>query len=398
MNVRGWSAGLLSLVLLATNEVAGQPPTTAKVEAIPLELKSPDRYQTLSILEPIRRVTVTAPVDGILRTMDLPVGASVQSQQEIGQLDRSEAAARVRIAKANLKEVEASLKGAANTAVVQAQIEAARARAELAELELEHYTFRAPFAGRLLEVDVSPGQFLAKGTKVADLADVSSLRVLVPFERSAVSLGATVNVSVEGQIVAGKVVATLPLPETLSPLRELATAYTAAWLVLPNLKGEIEPGQRVLSPSLPTAPIATIPSRAVHEPPKGQSAGPRIQVIRNEYVTDLPVRILGHPGPERTQISGLLRPNDALIVSSSVPLLAGTLIRFSGSNTGGGIEGTNPNPAEGGELAGITPPRAGTRTYSDTGTAGGRLNGRSSTPSRTTTTRPGTSKSAAPPF
>ena len=52
-----------------------------------------------------------------------------------------------------------------------------------------------------------------------------------------------------------------------------------------------------------------------------------MQVIRNEYVTDIPVRVLGHPGPERVQVSGLFRPNDALVVSSSVPLLAGTLIR-----------------------------------------------------------------------
>src|SRR5438093_408900 len=83
-----------------------------------------------------------------------------------------------------------------------------------------------------LELTVSPGQFLPKGAKVADLADVSSLRVLVPFDRAAVAVGATVHVSVEGQAVAGKVQATLPLPEALAPLRELSTAFAAAWVIL----------------------------------------------------------------------------------------------------------------------------------------------------------------------
>ena len=78
-------------------------------------------------------------------------------------------------------------------------------------------------------------------------------------------------------------------------------------------------------------------------------------MIRSEYVTNVPVEVLGKVGPERIQITGAFRPTDALIVSSSVPLLAGTLVRFTQA-TNSGIEGTTPSPAKQGAEAGITPP------------------------------------------
>ena len=79
-----------------------------------------------------------------------------------------------------------------------------------------------------------------------------------------------------------------------------------------------------------------------------------VQVIRNEYVTNVPVRVLGETGPERVQITGLLRRSDSLIVSSSVSLLAGTLVRFGEGTASRGVEGVSPNPAYGGADAGIS--------------------------------------------
>ena len=161
-------------------------------------------------------------------------------------------------------------------------------------------------------------------------------------------------------MAAGKVQALVPLPENFAPLRELSTPLQAAWVILPNPSGAFEPGQRALSPAIPTAPLATIPAPALQQP-EDEAGTPTIQVIRNEYVTTIPVRVLGNPGPERAQITGPMRPTDALIVSSTVPLMAGTLIRFR-SNAQEGIEATSPDPDESGRVAGITPPRASPRT------------------------------------
>lgn len=343
-------------------------PTSAKVAALALSLEPPERFLIPSVLEPVRRVSLVAMADGLVRSQDAKAGASVREGQEVAQFDRTEAAARLEIAQAEAKEEQASFdehKAQGSSATdpslirAKARVDAALARVKLAQIALERCTLRAPFSGRLLASHVSDGQFVEKGTVIAELADVSSLRTLVPLARAGLAVGASVNLTVEGQPVSGKVQALLPLPDSLAVLRELATPLTAAWVVVPNAAGTLEPGLRVVSSALPTAPLATIPAPALHDPEE-KDGPPCIHVIRNEYVTSVKVQVLGKTGPERVQVSGALRPTDALIVSSSAPLQVGMLIRFLGA-AGGRLEGTSPNPAESGELAEITPPRAGSR-------------------------------------
>jgi hypothetical protein len=226
---------------------------------------------------------------------------------------------------------------------------------------------------------VCSGQYVIKGTTLAELADISSLKVLLPVDRRGMTASAPLTVQVEGQAVAGKVQAILPLPEPYTVLRELATPYAAAWLVIPNPKGELEPGLRVRDATIPVTPIAVVTKRALKQEDTGTGTGAMVQVIRNEYVTNVPVRVLGDTGPARVQITGPFRRSDALIVSSSVPLLAGTLVRFGEGAGSHGIEGVPPNPSVGGAEAGITAPGAGS------GPPGSPAN-----PSRPATRRPNT--------
>lgn len=346
-------------------------PTAAKVDTAPLELIDPDRYQVPAVLEPVRKVTLVATADGVVRSQDAKAGASVRENQEVVQMDRGEAAARLKITQAKRKEAQAIILVAKqNPSVVtpdvaQARLEAAQARVELAQIVLDRCALRAPFAGRVMSSMVSDGQYVNKGTIVALLADVSSLQVLIPVRRAGAVVGGAVNLTVEGQPVAGKIQALVPLPESQAALHELASPFTAAWVVVPNTAGVLEPGERVLSPDLPVSPIADLPIHALKGDEKSRTKGldagatVTIQVIRNEYVTDVPVRVIGKSSPERVQVTGSLRPSDALIVSSSVPLLAGTLIRFnSGANTSGvALEGTRPNPSASRASADVTPPR-----------------------------------------
>ena len=378
MSVRnGRATALLGLVIVAGSSARGQAPaSSARVDTQPLLLTSPDRYQVQTILEPIRRVTLIAAADGIVRSQDAREGAEVRANQDVAQLDKAEAAALLKIAQAAVKEQQAALAlaGAQNPgelktvhsksliAQAEARLEAAQARAELAQAALDRCTLRSPFAGRITESFVSDGQYVRQGTVIAELVDLSSLRALVPMARAGTVVGAAVTVNVEGQPVPGKVQAVLPLSEGLTALRELATPMAAAWVVVPNTSGTLEPGQRVLSPALPTLPLATIPAHALQNP-DGKRGPTAVQVIRSEYVTDVPVRVLGNVGPDRVQVTGALRPTDALIVASSVPLQPGTLLRFAGNPAAAGaIEATTPNPAAVGEAADVTPPRTSTST------------------------------------
>lgn len=374
----GLAVGLVSAAL-------GQAlPSSTKVDVQPIELTDPRHYEVVTVFEPIRRVTVVATADGVVRSQDARAGATVREGQDIAQLDRSEAGARLKIAQAEVKEHQAlvetaklegekALSAGAKSSdvrhavdVAQARLEAAQARAELIQIELDRCTLRAPFPGRVLASHVSDGQFVAKGTVLAELADVSSLRAFVPVVRAGASVGGAITLTVEGNPVSGKIQALLPLPESFAVLRELGGPITAAWVVVPNTNNALEPGERVVSPALPNTPVATIPAHALKTEEKGKAskdkdAGPSVQVIRNEYVTSVKVRVLGSPGPDRVQVTGPLRPTDALIVSSSVPLLPGTLIRFNSTAGVGTVEGTSPNPADSGAPAELTPPGPGGR-------------------------------------
>jgi RND family efflux transporter MFP subunit len=365
-----WAAMGLALLGASGGIAWGQAPgtSTARVETQPIELIAADRYIIPVVLEPSRRVMLMAPADGIVRSLEVPVGAVVRELAVVAELDRTEAAARVKIAQAVVKEMQAALddvkagKGSSKSQIAQAEarLEAAKGRAELEQVAVERCTVRAPFAGRVMAIRVSQGQYLPKGGEIAELADVASLKALVPVDRSDVSVNAEINLTVEGKAATGQVQAVLPLSENFAPLRELAAPMASAWVKVANANGALEPGQRVYSPFLPNGPIALVPARAAHEDSDSPTAS-SVQVVRSEYVTNVPVRVLGPVAGERVQISGPLRPNDVLVVASSVPLLGGTLIRFNTGNASGpgGIETQAPRPGEAGDVAGITPPPRG---------------------------------------
>ncbi len=349
------------LSILWSGVASAQPlPTAARIEAIPLELTMPERYHITEVLEPIRKVTLVAPRDGLIRAIEVRLGAVVRDSEEIAQLDRTEAAARLKMAIAEKHEKQALLKNnTGNSDVYQAQIDAADARVELAQLELDRCTLRAPFSGRIVALPACSGQYVLRGATIAELADVSSLKAVQPVDRRSVTPNTSLTVHVEGREVTAKVQAVLPLPEGLSILRELATPFSAAILIVANTKGELEPGLRVRSATVPAMPIATIPTRALKPEDSRSGETMMVQVIRNEYVTNVPVRVLGDTGPERSQIAGALRASDSLIASSSVPLLPGTLVRFGENAASRAGEGAPANQSAGAVEAGITSPPGG---------------------------------------
>ncbi len=353
----------LGLALLCTGMGWAQAlPTSATIESIPLELTMPERYHVTAVLEPVRRVSLVAPADGIVRGLESPLGSVVRANAEIAQLDRAEALARLKAIQAEVKEKQIlSKSNPSYREVYAAQLEAAQARAELAQLELDRLTLRAPFAGKIMALPVSSGQYVLKGTVIAELADITSLKSLVPVDRKAVSDRTDLKVFVEEQEQTAKVQSILPLPESYASLRELAAPFTAAWVVISNGTGQLAPGLRVRSASLPITPIATVPKSSI-KTTEGSAASNAslVQVLRNEYVTNVPVDVLGKMGPERLQVTGPFRSTDALIVSSTVPLLPGTLVRFA-QGRGQAIEGTTPDPARRGAEAGIAPPAAAGR-------------------------------------
>jgi multidrug efflux pump subunit AcrA (membrane-fusion protein) len=393
----------LSLCVICGSRAMGQTAAaTARIETMALRLIEPDPYQVSAVLEPARSVRLVAPIDGLIRSVDARLGGTVRESQDVVQFDPTEANARLRVAEAEVREKQSRANPVSQgTATLQAEVEAAAARVEVARAQLGRCSVRAPFAGRVLDVPVYPGQYVLKGTTLLELADTSSLRTILPVDRRIVSVGATITVSVEEQEVSGKVQAILPLPEAFAVLRELATPFAAAAVTFPNTKGALDAGLRARPAGVPTTAIANIPKRAVRPDEVRGAASSMVQVIRNEYVTNVPVQVLGGLGPDRVQVSGLFRNTDALIIGSSVPLIPGTLVRFNEGPAARGIEATSPNPAHGGLDAGITPP-GGVPATSGRGASGSSYPGSSrrpgSTAPRSARTPTQSQTGGAPPF
>ncbi len=294
---RGWAI-LLMVAVSAWSQPARVPAAaTVRIETEPLNLLTTERFLTPAVIEPIKRVTLIAPEEGFVQSISAKVGDQVRQRQDLLALDHYEASARLKIAEAEVKEQEAAVRAAPATAAVsQARLDAARARVELAQLVLANRTIKAPFAGRLLSLSVSTGQFVTKGTVLGELADLSGFHVLVPVDRTKVKQGETLELDCEGRTVSGKVLALVPLPESSVHLRELAIPWSAAWVSLDSAGAATEPGERVWSAFLPRLPVAVVSTRALRE--KKSS----VQVLRNERVVTIPVRVLGSFGTDRTQI------------------------------------------------------------------------------------------------
>ena len=336
----------------AGGQVPAAAAPQATVETADIAIVYPDRYAVPVVLEPNRRIFLTAPSDGVLKAISTPVGTAVREAQEIAQLDRVEATAKLKIATANVKEAKADHEAAKvgdKAGVMQARLEAAEARAELAQLELDRCSLRAPFPGKILSAPVSPGQYVTKGNTLAELADYAILKVLVPVDRTAVKPGSDIELIVEGKPIAGKVMALVPLPEQYVALRELATPWAAAWVNVANANGALEPGQRVRGPFAPLAPITAVPTRALRTTAGGDDT--LVQVVRFNNVMDILVKVIGDIGFDRTQVSGAFLPTDAVIVESSIPMAAGTVIRFTGEPPVSGAAGAST-----GSLVDVTPP------------------------------------------
>src|SRR3954468_2897281 len=110
MIVRGMSRAFGFCLFLTNLAWAQALPTSSTIESVAIDLTMPERYHVSSVLEPVRRVELVAPGGGMVRRLDARPGATVRDSQELAQLDRSEAMARLKIAQAEFKEKQAVAK------------------------------------------------------------------------------------------------------------------------------------------------------------------------------------------------------------------------------------------------------------------------------------------------
>lgn len=240
----------------ADDEAITSAPPVVKNDAVPVMVLDSTAQITASTLivrgrtEAARNVQVSAQTTGRVVSTPLRRGAKVTKGQPLCELDPGIRAAELAEAQASLAEAEAeadasrrlSKKGFAadNTLKTrQARQEAAQARLDRVQWDIDQLVIRAPFDG-VLETDTAElGTFLAAGSSCADVIDLNEVKVTGFVSEQEIDLLAV------GQQTKARLINGIEATGTISFLSRMADSQTRTFGVevsLPNSDSRIRDG------------------------------------------------------------------------------------------------------------------------------------------------------------
>lgn len=250
------------------------PPMPVEVADAKTE-KVSDKFEALGNVEAIEAITVVSEIDAMVIALPFEEGTFIKRGSLIAQLDDVQLAAEVARAEALFEQSKAShdrvkkivdQKAAALQDLddAAAAMKVAKANLDLAKARLSKTRITAPFDGVIGARRVSIGSFLRPGEEITELANINEIRVtfsaperyLADLRRGAdveVSSSAYTDHSVHGKIIV--------VESVLDP----ATRNVRVVARVPNKGGKFLPGMSAnISAVLKERPNAlTIPSQAV---------------------------------------------------------------------------------------------------------------------------------------
>lgn len=353
--VVGLSGWLIPCGLLAAVAHAQNPPSSADaptragaadtqpalIERLPIVLRDPQSYQTPLVLQPVMAIDLVAQTDGTVKAIQVLPNQKAARLSEGIRLDATERQLQLDRAKAALKAAEAATGPQADPLR-----EVAVADVKLAEYRLDQTIVRVPFDGTITQILVVPGQFVRAGDPLARLADLTKLTVSLPVDRMQVKTGDSLELKIEDQSATGTVNAVLPLLPRFEPLRDLFLSVATAQVTVDNPTGKFADGQTVHSDVIPRAPVTEVPTLAVSSNANGDR---RVQVIREGFVRDVPVTLLGQAGNDYVFVTGRFGTTDELVVKTSRELRDGMRVLPAAplAKQDSGTGGTQPPAATG---------------------------------------------------
>ena len=204
-----------------------------------------------------RRATLSARVPGQVRDVGVRENDPVGSDAFLIQIDTTEYALALARANSTLTGAQADYERIvlfddeiADARVREERARVARSRSGLdeamvgvreAELELSWTRIGAPFAGRVADLRVVPGQFVAQGDELVTVVELDPIKVEAQVLEGEIGLleegrRATMTFAAfPGQTFVGRV-------ETINPVVDLETRSARVTVLLPNPGGRIKPG------------------------------------------------------------------------------------------------------------------------------------------------------------
>jgi membrane fusion protein (multidrug efflux system) len=312
---------------------AFQPPPEAVTTILARQEQWPATLDAIGTVVAVQGVTVSADLPGIVENIAFDSGSKVSAGEALVRLDTSQERAQLAAAEAQRELAQLQLerirrlrdKEVASQAEydrVAAEFKQAEARAEEIRAVIERKQIRAPFAGVLGIRQVNLGQYLTDGDPVVPLQSLDPVYVnfAVPQQQAGqLKIGATVRVageSIGGARPVGRVTA-------INSVVDEATRNVQIQASFRNPYGRLRPGMFVeVQASLGTADsVVSLPASAVSYAPYGNSVfvvgdlpGPNGKSYRG--VEQRFVKLGGGRGDQVAIVSGLKHGEE--VVTSGV--------------------------------------------------------------------------------
>ncbi|MGE0152731.1 MAG: efflux RND transporter periplasmic adaptor subunit [Reyranellaceae bacterium] len=270
--------GLALLLALApvSPARAQQGPPAVPVAATTIQERSwVSTVPAIGLLESVRGVDVSAATAGLVSEISFESGATVKAGDALVELDTSVERAELRSSEADLPRLQAEYDRqrdlAARGFAAQAKLQEARANyeAQLARIAalralIERRVINAPFDGVLGIRLVDKGQYLQPGTRIANLQDLSAMRVrfiVAQRDLAKIEVGQELRVTVDAypeQTFAGTITAIEPQVNVQSGVVEVQAE-------IPNADSRLRPGMFAkLEIVLPgQSSVLAVPSHAI---------------------------------------------------------------------------------------------------------------------------------------
>jgi membrane fusion protein (multidrug efflux system) len=287
------------------------------------------------------QVTLTAPVTERLVRLGFNDGEYVRSGQMIAELalgqenaQLAEANARAREAGQQLSRIEIlRRKGFATKSSLDTQVAAsaaARAQAAEARASIGDRIIRAPFSGYVSLRNISPGAVVSSGTEIAQISDISRIKLDFPVPETALA-----------QMKKGLGIVAIPAAypdqpfhgviETVDPVIDPNTRSVTVRAILPNPDGRLKPGM------LLTVRIETQPRIALSVPELsvvGEGDQRFVYVLGADSKAKRTQVKTGLRSEGRIEILEGLKPGARVVTEGVVKLSDGMKVRLAGPNAG----------------------------------------------------------------
>lgn len=313
------------------------PPKPEYVVNVKVETVAPVRMQDILILpgetEALDDIKLAAERAGVVEWVGVTEGQMVKEGQQIVRINLAALQAALDRARANLKLAEEQLrrrrdlyarKVLSREELEQAENEQTVAQANLreAEVNLNYGITSSPVSGVVNKVYVDPGEYVGEGATVADIVNVSTLRVNFNVPE------ADVRFLAEGQKAEVRV-DTYPdktwggTIDFVAWKADTATRTFQVRLVVENREGKIRPGmiarasfvRRALADAV-TAPLFCVQDKG----------GERIVFVEKDGVAQARTVELGVIEGDRVQVLKGLAPGDRLIIVGHTEVEDGTKV------------------------------------------------------------------------